>query len=158
MKPKVYIETSIVSYLTARLSRDLIVAANQQMTQEWWEKRREDFDLFASELVVREAAAGDEQAASRRLDVLAPLPMLAIDTEVEGLARAMLTQGVLPARAAEDLLHIAVAAVHTMDYLLTWNCRHIANAEIQPTLRAVCRGAGYDLPFVCTPSQLLGDQ
>jgi hypothetical protein len=158
MKPKVYIETSIVSYLTARLSRDLIVAANQQVTQDWWEKRRDDFDLFVSQLVIREASVGDEQASGRRLAVLAPIPVLDIDAEVEALARSLLDQGVLPERAAEDALHIAIASVHGIDYLLTWNCRHIANAEIQRVVRAVCLAKGYDAPIVCTPAELMGDQ
>lgn len=153
----VYIETSIVSYLTARFSRDLVTAAHQQITQEWWAKRRAGFALFVSQLVVQEASVGDAEMARRRLEQLQAIPLLEINQEVENLARRLVVDGVLPKKAAVDALHIAVATVHGMDYLLTWNCKHIANAEMQNKVAAVCRESGFEPPVICTPEELLGE-
>jgi predicted nucleic acid-binding protein len=119
----VYIETSIISYLTARVSRDLIVAGHQQMTEEWWSVQRNRFELWASELVVEEASAGDASAAAERLKVLNTIEMLDITEEAGFLATALIERGSLPAKASADALHIAIAAVHNVDYLLTWNCK-----------------------------------
>ncbi|MBI1745291.1 MAG: type II toxin-antitoxin system VapC family toxin [Acidobacteria bacterium] len=156
MKPKVYIETTIVSYLTSRPSRDLIIAAHQQLTQDWWQNRRTDFDLFISQLVIQESSAGDQPAAQNRLQVLAPLPLLELNLAAQELARAMVTKGPLPEKAGVDALHIAIATVHGMDYLLTWNCRHMANAERQPAIAALCLVSGYAPPVICTPEELMG--
>jgi hypothetical protein len=157
MKLKVYIETSVISYLTARPSRDLITAAHQQLTTDWWEDRRTDFDLYVSQLVVREASAGDENAASRRLEIIESIPLLELNAEALALARALLEEGPLPAKASEDALHIAIATVHGMDFLLTWNCKHIANAEMRNLIEEVCRSKGYEPTITCTPEELLGE-
>ena len=122
MKPKVYLETTIPSYLTARPSRDLVTAAHQQITREWWDTRRHDFDLFVSQMVIDEASAGDPEATTRRLDVLASLPLLDPQAEGTALAQMLIDHIPLPARVAADALHIAAAVVNGMDYLLTWNC------------------------------------
>lgn len=156
MKPKVYLETTVVSYLTAQASRDLIVAAHQKVTREWWERRRRRFDLYCSQLVVREATAGDKKAAARRLEVLLPFPLLEINQAASRLARDLLTEAALPKKAAEDALHIALAAVHGMDYLLTWNCKHIANAEMRNAVGVVCSLHGCGPPVICTPEELMG--
>src|SRR5438874_4153137 len=148
MKPRVYLETTIVSYLTAWPSRDLVMAANQETTREWWTNCKEGFDLYVSETVIKEASAGDSAAASRRLEVLTPIPRLDITGEVEALAKALVAGVPLPARAQTDALHIAVAAVNGMNYLLTWNCAHIANAAMRPEIEAVCRAAGYEPPVI----------
>ena len=129
-RPPVYVETMIPSYLTAWPSRDLIRAAHQQITREWWSKRGE-FELYISQLVVRECEAGDTEAAGDRLESIAGLQVLAQNPAVEALAQILLTAVPLPGRAAGDALHIATAAVHGMDYLLTWNCTHIANAALR---------------------------
>jgi predicted nucleic acid-binding protein len=155
---RVYLETSVLSYLTARPSRDLVVAARQQVTLEWWERRRRDFELVSSELVLDEARRGDSAVAQDRLAFLAGLALLRTTPEAEQLAGAIISAGVLPDRAFADALHIAVAAVHEVDYLMTWNCTHIANAEILPRVGATCRTLGFDLPFICTPDELLGDE
>ena len=152
----VYIETSIISYLTARVSRDLIVAGHQQMTEEWWSVQRNRFELWASELVVEEASAGDASAAAERLKVLNTIEMLDITEEAGFLATALIERGSLPAKASADALHIAIAAVHNVDYLLTWNCKHIANAEIRPVIESVCRNMGFIPPILCTPEELMG--
>jgi len=155
MKPKAYLETTIVSYLTARPSRDLITAANQQMTHDWWYDHREQFALYVSQFVIEEASAGDPEAATRRLAVLADLPQLDVTDAVQHLAHALLTHVPLPVNAQVDALHIAVATVHGMDYLVTWNCTHIANATWRHRIEAICRAAGYEPPTICTPQELL---
>ena len=155
-KETVYLETTIVSYLTAWLSRDLIRAAHQQITQEWWNSRREDFEIFISEFVINEASAGDSAAAGKRLSVLENIALLDVDLEVENLGKRLIADKALPPKAATDALHIAVAAVHGIDYLLSWNCKHIANAEMQSVIEKVCEEQGYKCPKICTPEELLG--
>jgi len=155
MRPKVYIETTIPSYLTAWPSRDLVVAARQQITREWWQIRRPDFDLFASQLVIDEASEGDPDAAKRRLEVLKDIPLLALSEDVAELAQAIIERVPFPERAAADALHIAIAVVNGMDYLLTWNCTHIANAALRGAIESVCRSRGYEAPIICTPEELM---
>ena len=157
MKPRVYLETTIPSYLTSRPSRDLVVAGHQQITREWWEKKGTAFQLYISQLVIDEAGAGDPIAASTRLRVIQDLPVLDIIPEVSTLAVAILASGRLPRNAATDAAHIAVAAVHGMDFLLTWNCVHIANASITRALALTCRDQGFECPVICTPEELLGE-
>ena len=153
---KVYIETTIVSYLTARPSRDLILAAHQQITIEWWENRRADFDLYTSQFVIQESSAGEAAMAQKRLDALDGIALLAVSQEALDLARALIEKGPIPEKAKVDALHIAVAASNGMDYLLTWNCKHIANAEMQIGIGKFCRAAGFEPPVICTPEELLG--
>ena len=155
MKGRVYLETTIVSYLTARPSRDLVTAAHQQITREWWEHRRAEFELFSSSIVLQEAAGGDADAAARRLTVLGDLPLLGLTGATTTLAEELVRRVPLPAKAAVDALHIALAAVHGMDFLLTWNCTRIANAALRAPMEVACRANGYALPVICTPEELL---
>ncbi|MEW6350605.1 MAG: type II toxin-antitoxin system VapC family toxin [Thermodesulfobacteriota bacterium] len=150
-------ETTIVSYLAARASRDLIVVGHQQITQEWWDARRLHYNLFISELVIREAGAGDKGVAQRRLDALEEIPLLELNEEALSLAGELAKRGPIPARAKEDALHIALATVHGMDFLLTWNCRHIANAEMRAGIMAAALSQGYEAPVICTPEELIGE-
>lgn len=156
MRESVYLETKVISYLTAWLSRDLIRAAHQQITQEWWQRRRNDFELFVSEFVINEASAGDKEASEERLGALEGIPLLDVNLGVENLAKNLIAEKALPARAVTDALHIAVASVHGIDYLMSWNCRHIANAEMQSAIEKVCEENGYKCPKICTPEELLG--
>jgi predicted nucleic acid-binding protein len=151
----VYVETTVLSYLAARPSRDLRVAAHQQITAEWWDSRRHHFALFVCQLVVEEASAGDPDAASRRLGYLADLTLLELSDATLSLAEKLLAEGAVPIVAAEDALHIAVASVHGMHYLMTWNFKHIANAATRSQIETVCNDAGYDMPVICTPEELL---
>lgn len=155
MKPRVYIETSIVSYLTARSSNDLRVAANQNTTVEWWETRRSSFELFISELVIAEASLGNTEFAQRRLQAIENLPMLAVTEAVRALAIALVSEGPIPTKAEMDAYHIAVTAVNGVEYLLTWNCTHIANAVMRPKIEAICRQEGFEPPVICTPQELM---
>ena len=151
----IYLESSVVSYLAARPSRDLVVAGNQQVTRDWWETRRGECELFVSDVVVAECAAGDPTADSERGVFLAGLPILATTEEAEALADALLAAMALPQRAAVDALHIGVAAVNGIDILLTWNCAHIANPFMQPQINAACVEFGVIPPTTCTPLQLI---
>ena len=157
MPRRIYIETTIPSYLTARPSRDVVQAARQQLTREWWDVERRNYDLCISQIVLDEAAAGDSEAAQRRMAVIDTLPLLDLTFEVDGLAETIMQSGLLPASASRDAVHIAVTAVHQVHFLLTWNCRHIANATIFRDLQHVIMSAGYDMPVICTPEELLGD-
>ena len=157
MKSRLYVETTIPSYLTSWPSRDLVVAGHQQITREWWATRRDDFQLFISQLVVDEAGAGDPVAARKRLKVLEGLPLLDITPEVAEVASSILASGKVPRKAATDAAHIAIAAVHGMDFLVTWNCVHIANAVIAKSLVSICREHGYECPVICTPEELMGE-
>jgi hypothetical protein len=155
MKPRVYLETTVPSYLTAWPSPEAVTAGHQRTTRDWWETRREDFDLFASQFVIDEASLGDPDAAARRLEVLADVPLLEPGDDVYQLADKLVKQVPLPAKAAADSLHIAIATVNGMDYLLTWNCTHIANAALRARIEKVCRDAGYEPPVICTPEELM---
>ena len=156
MKKRVYLETSVISYLCSRPSRDLITAANQQISREWWERRHLDFELVASRYVWIEASAGDPSAAQARLALLTGIAELPISPLVEPLAEALCMRDALPAKARLDALHVVAAAVAGVDYLLTWNCTHIANAETLPRVETVCRQEGFEPPRICTPLELLG--
>ena len=158
MKPKVYIETTIPSYLVAKPSRDVVVAGRQELTREWWEVRRKDFSLYISQFVIDEAILGDPDMAQRRLDVIAELEQIEISDAIGVLAERIIDSGAIPLKAATDAAHIAVAAVQEMDYLLTWNCKHIANAEISRTVRKVCEEVGLVCPVICTPEELMGEE
>ena len=151
----IYLESSVVSYLAARPSRDLVVAGNQQVTRDWWETRRGECELFVSDVVVAECAAGDPTAASERKVFLAGLPILATTKEAEALADALLSAMALPQKAALDALHIGLAAVNGIDILLTWNCAHIANPFMQPQISGACVEFGVTPPTICTPLQLV---
>jgi hypothetical protein len=158
MNPTCYVETSIVSYLTARPSRDLITAAHQQITHDWWLHRKKCFTLYASQLVLTEAGQGDNEAASRRLQALEEIELLALKAEAADLADALIRGNTVPQKAEEDALHIAITTIYGLDYLLTWNCKHIANAEMQKRIKNICINEGYEMPTICTPEELMGGE
>lgn len=155
MKPKLYLESSIPSYLVARPTRDLVIAGNQALTRQWWSSQLGRFSVFVAQVVLDEVSAGDPVMASQRLELLKPFPQLVITPEAETLAQALVQRGPLPAKAARDALHIALAAVHQMHFLLTWNCRHIANAQMLRQVAVVCERHGCPCPVVCTPAELM---
>jgi hypothetical protein len=153
----VYIETSVVSLLVANPSRDVLTAGQQQATRDWWQLRRASFECITSDETRAEAVRGDGEQIQRRLAALAGLPSLTITPEVENLAAEFLHTGALPATARSDAIHLAVASVVRADYLLTWNCRHLANAQILRRLEREATRFGWALPTVCTPMELMGD-
>ena len=154
MKPRVYVETSIVSYLTARPARDIVIAGRQQSTRDWWATASSRFELVISQLVREEAGVGDPDAATARLAALAPLARLAFPKEALELAQRLVDAGAVPRQAAQDAAHVAIAAVHGVEFLVTWNFRHIANATARRRIEAVCRDSGIDPPVLCTPEEL----
>ena len=155
MNERVYIETTFVSYLTARPSRDLIVAGHQQITRDWWDTRRADYELCVSQLVFQEAADGDAEAAQERLQLLAAMTMLEISEAAVSLAEELIRAGALPAKAGNDALHISIAATQSVPYLLTWNCRHMANATLRAQIEAICASKGFKAPIICTPEEMM---
>jgi hypothetical protein len=157
MNPTVYIETSIVSYLTATPSKDIVVLANQEVTRLWWQKRKADFTLRTSQFVIDEAGEGDPAAAAERLRALAGIDLALVTPEVFDLGNSLLRGGALPPKARIDALHVAVAAVNGIDFLMTWNCRHIANAALWHKIKSICRSAACDMPGIVTPYELLGE-
>jgi hypothetical protein len=153
----VYLETTFISYLVARPSRDVVVAAHQQTSHEWWDTRRNDFVCNISQVVIDEVSVGDPVEIQKRLDVIRDLPVLEATKSAEALTQAIIASGVIPPRAVRDAAHIAVAAVHRIDYLLTWNCRHLANAQIMRRIKDVCDGLSETMPLICTPEELMGN-
>ena len=146
MKPTIYLESSVVSYLTAHLSSEPIMAGHQQATRKWWDQERHRFDVFVSVFVLKEVAAGDPEAAAKRLEAIRDLTVLPVTPEVADLAKALMAAARLPPKADTDALHIAVAAVHRIDYLFTWNCRHIDNIDIKDIFVGVCLAHNFEVP------------
>ncbi len=155
MKPKAYIETSVISYLTARPSRDVVQAGHQQITRDWWQNASDRFDLVISEFVRIEASAGDANAARSRLAIIDELANVEATPEALGLAKQLVNANAVPTKAGEDAALIAIAVVGGATYLVTWNCRHIANAAMRHRIEQVCRDAGYAPIIICTPEELM---
>ena len=157
MKEKVYIETSVVSYLASRPSRDMVIAAHQELTRQWWEERSEKYDILISELVREEARRGDREAASERMNILDSFLVLQVSDQAVTLAEVLVNKGPIPTQASADALHIAIAASNGIDYLLTWNCKHLANATHRHRLEIMIEDASYACPIICTPEELMED-
>lgn len=155
--PSVYLETTIPSYLAAHPSRDLVMAAHQQITHEWWLTAQERFDLYVSEAVLAELRAGDPGAAARRLALVSGLPVLALNDDVRQLVHEYDQRLGLVGRARADLPHFAFAVAYRMDYLVTWNCRHIANGEIIRRLLDANAELGLPTPLLVTPEEILSE-
>ena len=152
----VYLETTFISYLVARPSRDVIVAGHQQTTHEWWANRRSEFECSVSQVVIDEASVGDPEEVRKRFAIIGALSTLEVSEDVEALTQAIMAAGILPPHAFPDAAHVAVSAVHAVDYLLTWNCRHLANAQIARRIAVVCEKLGHRMPVICTPEELMG--
>lgn len=155
MKDSIYLETTVVSYLTAKISRDIIVLAHQEITQEWWPRAINRFEVYISEIVVEEAGLGDIEAAKKRLAVLKDFSHLELTEKVEKMAQIYMEKLKIPEKSTRDAIHIAVASVHNVDYLVTWNCAHIANAEIIKKLIKINNVFGIHTPIICTPEELM---
>ena len=155
MKLTIYIETSVVSYRVARPSRDIIVLARQEITAEWWDTVLPHLDAYVSPVVLDEIAGGDQQAQALRLQLVTNMPLLAVDERIISLAEAICEEIRLPERAQADAYHIAIPSVHGIDYLVTWNCKHIANAFMLRKIEQIVQVKGYTMPVVCTPEELM---
>lgn len=154
-KPTLYLETTIPSYLTARPSKDVIVLGHQLVTQDCWGTAGESFAVHVSPLVLAEASKGDPEAASRRLKLLEPFPLLSVTDDAVRLAGVYLSRLPVPSSAKADALHLALASIHAMDYLVTWNCKHIAHGAVRRMLPEINNSFGIPVPTICTPEELL---
>ena len=152
----VYLETTFIGYLVARPSRDVIVAGRQRTTQVWWANRRSRFECLVSQVVIDEASLGDPDGVRKRLAIIAGLPALEVTEDATSVTAVIMSAGVLPPHAFPDAAHIAVAAVHAIDYPLTWNCKHLANARIARGIALVCEKLSCKMPIICTPDGLMG--
>jgi len=155
MKQSVYIETTVVSYLSAKLSRDIVVAAHQQITQEWWTNVRPKLNCFISPFVIQESQRGDNYLAKRRITLLSGISVLEINREIEKITDIYFRKLKIPDKAQLDAAHLAVACYHKMDYLLSWNCKHIVNAKIRKELELLNKGLKIFTPIICTPEELM---
>ena len=154
-RPTLYLETTVPSYYVARPSTDMIILTHQHITQEWWDTQLQDYEAFVSEVVYDEIRRGDAGASRRRLEVISGFPMLIVSDEAGKLAQVYLDELPLPRKALADALHLAVASTNGMDYLLTWNCRHIARGSVKRLLPAVNAAHGFSSPTICTPEELM---
>lgn len=157
VRPKVYIETSVISYYTAWPSRDLIVAGHQQVTCEWWHNHLPNFDAYISELVLNEIGGGDPKAAKARQEAVFHIPILDVGDDSAVVAQALVDLRLIPQEFVNDAMHISIAAVNGIEYLATWNCRHLANAFIRANVESAVKSCGYECPVICTPEELMGD-
>jgi hypothetical protein len=155
MRPTVYLETTVIGYLAMPVSSVLRVAANRQTTRDWWDNHRQRVDPFVSRFVVDESSDGDPIAVQERLIYLEGIPLLGVPDEVNSLAESLVGGMPLPEKTGIEALHISVAAVNGIQYLLTWNCKHIANPSLRPRIERLCRKMGYEPPVICTPQELL---
>ena len=157
MKKTVYIESSVVSYLVARPSRDLVIAGHQASTAEWWQEYRDQYEVFISPLVVEEISAGDPAAAAKRLEAVNGIASLSISEEAEAIAEALLSAKAVPENSPRDALHIAISATQGIDYLLTWNFKHINNASTRIPVANVVSKFGLVCAIFCSPEELMGE-
>ena len=157
MNKSVYIESSVISYLTARRSRDLVIAGHQAVTAEWWDEHRLRYDVYVLPLVVEEISAGDASAAEGHLRAIADIPSVAITAEAESFAFALLASNAVPANSVRDALHIAIAATQGIDCLITWNFGHINNARTGTMVVNIVSNSGLVCPVLCSPEELMGE-
>ena len=155
MQLRVYVETSVISYLIARDSKNPVILVRQQSTREWWNTERNQYELFVSDLVHEEAGRGDEDNALARLKAIEDFAVLPVNVEAKNLAALLLKLNAVPMNAAEDAAHIAIATVHSMRFLLTWNFRHINNVSKQRLIESVCYSEGFVCPVICSPNDLM---
>lgn len=153
-KPTVYVETTVVGHLVGRILSDPVVAGRQVATRNWWPIATASFRLFVSRLVIDECGAGDAEAAAERLAAVTSLELLSASTQADELAMQLIADGAIPATEPRDAAHVSLAAVNGMEYLVTWNFKHIANASTRDVIESVCRDAGYEPPIICTPDEL----
>lgn len=154
MKKAVYIESSVISYLTARPSNDLIKSARQAITEEWWQKEKANYDIFVSALVEEEISHGNNEAAEKRLKITKYIPNLSISEQAENIATSLISSGAVPKNSEEDALHIGIATAHGVHFLLTWNFKHINNAETKNIINQTIEELGYLAPILCSPEEL----
>jgi hypothetical protein len=154
MLKRIYLETSVISFLTARQATDVVLAGHQESTHLFW-KQRNDYELFISDMVIQECEKGDAECAQNRMIAIQGLPVLNVDNEVERLASELIIKGAVPKKSLEDAVHIAVASVNAIDFIVTWNFKHINNPFMKQQIRTVIVNLGYAMPEICSPEELL---
>jgi hypothetical protein len=154
-KPTIYIETTVVGHLAARQQSDITVAARQLASKTWW-NRRQEFDLFVSQIVLDECRAGDSGASIERLEIVEGITILDVTPQADELAAALIARHGIPATEPRDALHISIAATNGIQFLLTWNFRHLANPSTRNQIDFICRDCGFTPPIICSPDELLG--
>lgn len=154
----VYVETTIPSYYTGRRARDIVLAARQELTIDWWDEHKVKYDLFTSQVVLDEIACGNEAFALKRTSLMHGIPLLEISENVIRTAELILESGIIPPKVVDDAYHVACASVHKIDFLLTWNCKHIANPQNRMRLRKLLARHDLILPIICTPEEMLADE
>jgi predicted nucleic acid-binding protein len=155
MKPRAYIETTVVSYLTARRGRDLVIAAHQELTREWWDEVLPVLGGCISDLVIEEASDGDPDAAAKRLEALKSIPVLLPGAASFEITEEIMRSGLVPEAYVNDAVHVAISAANGIEFLVTWNCKHLANAWIRSRLVGLIESLGYRCPVICTPEELM---
>ncbi len=156
-KPKLYLETSIVSYLVSRPSPDVIALSRQNTTRIWWDRNSHEYSIYVSSIILSESSQGDESVARKRLEILEKFPVLAISSQVEYVAGYYMEKGIVPVSNPGDALHLAFASIYGMDVLATWNFKHLANIRVRRLLRNINVNLNIPLPDICTPDELMGD-
>jgi hypothetical protein len=151
----VYIESSVISYITARPNRDIVISARQAVTIEWWETYRNQFEIYVSELVLEEIGCGDPMAASHRIAIVKDIPILVISQSAISIAQALVKEKAIPESSTEDALHIGIAAVQNIDFLLTWNFKHMNNANTRIKIASIITELNYSSPIICSPEELI---
>lgn len=154
MVESVYVESSVISYLVARPSRDVVISARQTITEKWWRKRKHEYELYISALVVQEIGQGDTESAEKRLNAVENIPLVATSPEAQRLAEDLVAKGAVPPNSEEDALHIGLAAAAGIVFLLTWNFKHINNAHTKAAITAVVESRGFVCPILCSPEEL----
>jgi hypothetical protein len=154
MKPRVYVETSVISYLTARPSSNILLLARQQFTREFWDLRGLKFEALFSDLVLDEASAGDAVAAAARLAACEGLVALVINPGAQAFAQELIRTGAVPATEPEDALHIALATIHQMDYIASWNFAHLVGPAAKFKLQSKISALGHVPPIIATPEEI----
>jgi len=154
----VYIETTVIGHLAGRLRSNAAIATRQQLTRGWWAEAQSQFRFLISQIVLDECAAGDPVAASERLAIADSLPLLDITEVIRELADELMARGAIPPSEPRDSLHVAISAVYGVNYLATWNFKHIANATMRGRIESVCRDAGFEPPIICTPEEMAGSE
>lgn len=155
---RVYLESSVISYLVSSPSQSVVVAGHQYATRKWWDKRRNEFELFISQEVIDEISLGNPIEAQKRVEITAEIARVKSDKRARELTQRLLKSGTLPAKAAADAMHLAISVTNGIDYLLTWNCKHLANAHIRRKIEEVCESLGYSPLVICTPDELLAEE
>lgn len=155
-KSSVYLETTIIGHLVGRIHPDPVIAGRQKVTREWWDDEKEGYRLIISQVVVDECGAGDASAARERLEILQGLEFVPNSNDAQTLAATLVDRCAVPASEPRDAFHIAIAAANGVEYLLTWNFKHIANATTRELIEQTCRDAGCQPPIICTPEELRG--